>query len=186
MASDQFSIVRHALPGVLLGLAYGYYKYTQNVVIQPSQIFSLSPPSGSTFSVQVRLLDNSIVPVAGCFSEMKVGELMKRTAVALQTPPGRVQLQLQGLPVSRDLTIGGAGITPTTLLDFRTSLLGGMRSDEEAILKSYTQLLNGESVTVARSQICAWQNSLTSSSLKVVNDYFQQTQELLTRTWTWL
>lgn len=139
MSIDRSGIVCGAL---ITGatLLSGYLLVRQHW-LQPNEIFSLSSPTGQTFPVNVKLLDGSVVPVPGCFSEMSVAELRKRVAVALQTPPGRVSLQLDGLPVDRDLTLGGAGITAESTLDFRTSLLGGIRPSEAALLRTYTQLL---------------------------------------------
>jgi hypothetical protein len=168
----------------LFGFALGsYYLSRKSVTIQPSQIFSLSPPTGSSFPVNVRLIDHSVVPVAGCFSEMKVSELMKRTAVALQTPPGRVQLQIDGYPIYGDLTLGEAGIGPATLLDFRTSLQE-IHPMEEEILKNYTQLLNGEAITITRSQIWAWEGALRPHFLRISNDYPPQMLELFYKTFS--
>jgi hypothetical protein len=171
------------IPLIVMGGGISYIIYDhgyKGIRIEPSQIFSLSPPSGATFPVNVRLIDNSVVSVSGCFSEMKVSELMRRTAVALQTPPGRVQLQIDGYPIRRDLTIGQAGIAPTTLLDFRTCLQG-VHPMEDELLRSYTQLLNGDAITVTKSQLWAWHGALVGTPLTVTNDYSSQLPELFAK-----
>jgi hypothetical protein len=172
--------------GVALGLV-SHYKGQQIMTIEPSQIFSLSPkPGTAVFPVNVRLLGGTDVLVSGCFSEMTVGELMQRTAVALQQAPGRVQLQLEGLPVDRYLTLGQAGISAETVLDYRTSLLGGLRQWESAMLDTYTRLMKGEQVVISRFQLFAWDCAIEADPLRVVNDYHAQIVEFYIKTWTWL
>lgn len=167
----------------VVGCLYAYHRHTsqQPVLIRPQQLFTLSSPSGKSFPIDVKLIDGSTVTLSNCFSEMYVGELKKRIAVALQEPPGRIQLIHRCAPLGgRFVELSRAGLSEgSTLQLFSSQCTAPMLPAETEILEIYRTLLSGKSAPLARVQIEAWESVLCGKGgLEVDNDYSWLLREL--------